>query len=114
VLQHSAKRHPDLANVPIDIEFAKSPEARRILQAAVHSLGPTARPFVLPPGTPKDRVETLRRAFADTMKDPAFLAEANKANLDITPADGAELDRNVKEVFKLDAALTARLREILK
>lgn len=114
VLQHSAKRHPDLPNVPIDIELAKSPEARRILQAAVHSLGPTARPFVLPPGTPKDRVEMLRRAFADTMKDPAFLAEANKANLDITPADGAELDRNVKEVFKLDAALTARLKEILK
>ena len=114
VLQHSDKRHPDLPNVPIDVEFAKTSEGRRILQAAVHSLGPTARPFVLPPATPKERVEMLRKAFADTMKDSAFLAEAKKANLDITPADGAELDRNVREVFKLDAALTARLKDMLK
>ncbi|MGH7931228.1 MAG: Bug family tripartite tricarboxylate transporter substrate binding protein, partial [Candidatus Binatia bacterium] len=53
VLQHSPTRHPDLPNVPIDVDFAKTAEARRILQVAVHSLGPTARPFVLPPGTPK-------------------------------------------------------------
>jgi len=114
VLQHSAKRHPDLPNVPIDIEFAKTAEGRRILQAAVHSLGPTARPFVLPPGTPKERVGMLRKAFAETMKDPAFLAEAKKGNLDITPAEGAELERNVREVFNLDAALTARLKDVLK
>jgi hypothetical protein len=56
----------------------------------------------------------LRKAFGDTMKDPSFLEEAKKANLDITPADGTELDRNVREVFKLDAALTARLKDILK
>jgi tripartite-type tricarboxylate transporter receptor subunit TctC len=114
VLQHSPKRHPDLPNVPIDIEFAKTTETRKILQAAVHSLGPTARPFVLPPGTPKDRVQMLRKAFSDTTKDPAFLAEAKKANLDITPADGAELEQNVKEVFDLDPTLIPRLKEVLK
>ena len=114
VLQHSPKRHPDLSNVPIDIEFAKTTEARKILQAAVHSLGSTARPFVLPPGTPKDRVQMLRKAFADTMKDPEFLAEAKKGNLDITPAGGAELEQNVKEVFNLDASLIPRLKEVLK
>jgi tripartite-type tricarboxylate transporter receptor subunit TctC len=114
VLQHSPKRHPDLPNVPIDIDFAKTTEARKILQAAVHSLGSTARPFVLPPGTPKDRTQMLRKAFADTMQDPAFLAEAKKANLDITPADGAELEQNVKEVFNLDSSLIPRLKEVLK
>ena len=56
----------------------------------------------------------LRKAFVDTMKDPAFLAEANKANLDITPADGVELERNVKEVFSLDVSLAARLKTLLK
>jgi hypothetical protein len=56
----------------------------------------------------------LRKAFADTMKDPAFLAEAKKANIDITPADGAELEQNVKAVFNLDASLIPRLREVLK
>jgi hypothetical protein len=56
----------------------------------------------------------LRTAFADTMKDPAFLDEAKKANIDITPADGAELEQNVKAVFNLDASLIPRLRQILK
>lgn len=56
----------------------------------------------------------LRKAFTGTMKDPAFLAEAKKANLDITPADGGELEQNVKEVFDLDPALIPRLKEVLK
>jgi tripartite-type tricarboxylate transporter receptor subunit TctC len=114
VLQHTPKPHLDLPNVPIDMDFAKITEARKILQAAVHSLGPTARPFVLPPGTPKDRVQIMRKAFADTMKDPAFLAEAKKANLDITPTDGEELEQNVKNVFNLDSSLIPRLKDVLK
>jgi tripartite-type tricarboxylate transporter receptor subunit TctC len=114
VVQHVGKRHPELPNVPLDVEFAKNPQSRRLLEVGAHSLGPTARPFVLPPGTPKARVGALRKAFTDTMKDPQFLAEAKKANLDINPADGAELEENVRKVFNLDAALTARLKEILK
>ena len=114
VLQDIPKRHPDLPNVPLDVDFAKTEEARKLLQVGAHSLGPTARPFVLPPGTPKERVQVLRNAYMDTMKNPEFLAEAKKANLDITPADGAELERNVKENFNLEPALVAKLREILK
>jgi len=49
-----------------------------------------------------------------TMKDQEFLAGAAKAKLDINPLDGATLETNVKEVFKLDSALIPRLREILK
>lgn len=114
VLQAIAKRHPDLPKVPRAIEFAKTKEARKLIQAAVHTFGPTARPYVLPPGTPKDRVEILRRAFMDTMKDSEFLAEAQKAKLDINPLDGAELETNVREIFKLEPALVPKLREILK
>ena len=50
----------------------------------------------------------------DTMKDPEFLAEAKKANLDINPDDGATLESNVKEILKLEPALIAKLKEILK
>ena len=114
VLQNIPKAHPELPKVPLAIDFAKTDEARKLIQVGAHSLGPTARPFVLPPGTPKERVEILRRAFTDTMKDPEFLAEAKKANLDINPADGVELERNVKEVFNLDPGLVPKLREILK
>ena len=114
VAQHVGKRHPELTNIPLDVEFAKTPEARKILEVGAHSLGPTARPFALPPGTPKDRVQMLRKAYIDTMKDGGFLAEAKKANLDINPTDGAELEKNVLEIFNLEASLIARLKEILK
>jgi tripartite-type tricarboxylate transporter receptor subunit TctC len=114
VLQNTAKRHPDLPNVPLAIEYAKTDEAKRLINSLVHSVGPTARPYVLPPKTPKDRVMALRNAFIKTMKDADFLAEAAKAKLDINPLDGAELERNVHAVFNLDKALVPKAKEILK
>ncbi len=114
VLQTTAKRHPELPNVPLAIDYAKTDEAKRLINALVHSVGPTARPYVLPPQTPKDRVMTLRTAFMQTMKDPEFLAEAAKAKLDINPLDGAELQHNVQEVFNLDKLLIPKAKEILK
>jgi hypothetical protein len=50
----------------------------------------------------------------DTMTDPAFLAEAQKASLDVNPDGGAELEQNVGDIFKLDPSLIAKLKEILK
>ncbi len=114
VLQTIAKRHPELPNVPLAIDYAKSDEAKRLVNALVHSVGPTARPYVLPPKTPKNQVATLRNAFVQTMKDPEFLAEAAKAKLDINPLDGAELERNVRAVFELDKVLVPKAKEILK
>jgi hypothetical protein len=114
VLQNTAKRHPELPNVPLAIDYATTDEAKRLIRALVHSVGPTARPYVLPPKTPKNRVVVLRNAFMQTMKDPEFLAEAAKAKLDINPLDGADLERNVREVFNLDPALLPKAKEILK
>lgn len=56
----------------------------------------------------ENRLEIMRKAFTDTIKDTEFLAEAKKANLDINPTDGAELERNVKEVFNLEPGATAQ------
>jgi tripartite-type tricarboxylate transporter receptor subunit TctC len=114
VLQNVAKPHSELPKIPLAINYAKTDEARRLIRALVHSVGPTARPYLLPPGTPKDRVQILRKAFIETMKDPEFLADATKAKLDINSLDGAELERNVREVFNLDKALIPRAKEILK
>jgi tripartite-type tricarboxylate transporter receptor subunit TctC len=114
VLQNTAKPHPEQPKLPQAITYAKTDEARKLINALVHSVGPTARPYVLPPGTPKDRVQILRKAFIDTLKDPEFLADAAKAKLDINPLDGAELERNVREVFNLEAALIPKAKEILK
>jgi tripartite-type tricarboxylate transporter receptor subunit TctC len=114
VLQAIPTRHREVPNVPLAIDYAKTDEAKKMIRSVVHTIAPTVRPYVLPPGTPKDRVEILRRAFMSTMKDPEFLAEADKAKLDINPLDGATLETNVKEVFNLDPMLVPRLKEILK
>ena len=114
ILQASGKSHPEISQIPLAISFAKTDEARKLIQAAIHPTPATARPYVLPPGTPKERVLLVRKAFMDTMKDPEFLAEAQKAKLDINPVDGAELERNVKELFSLEPALVAKLKDILK
>jgi hypothetical protein len=108
------KTHPELPKLPLAINYAKTDEAKRLISTVARVHGPTVRPYVLPPDTPKDRVEIIRKAFMDTMKDPEFLAEAKKANLDINPEDGVTLERNVKEVLKLEPALIAKLKEILK
>ena len=114
LLQNTAKPHPDHPKLPLAITYAKTDEGQKLVRSLVHSVGPTARPYVLPPGTPKDRVQILRKAFLDTVKDPDFLADAGKAKLDINPLDGAELEKNVKEVFNLDPKLIPRAKEILK
>jgi tripartite-type tricarboxylate transporter receptor subunit TctC len=114
VLQTTAKSHPELTKVPLAISYAKTDEARNLIRALVHSVGPAARPYLLPPGTPKDRLMILRKAFMDVMKDPEFLADAKKAKLDITPLDGEELAQSVKDIFKLDPKLIPKAKEILK
>src|SRR2546425_874918 len=113
VLQVVAKKFPDLPNVPLAITLAKTDEARQLIHVGIQYAGAFARPFALPPGTPRERVQVLRRAFQETVKDQAFLAEAEKAKLTLEPATAEELDKMVAEAFALDPALLAKLKDIL-
>jgi tripartite-type tricarboxylate transporter receptor subunit TctC len=114
LLQAAGKRHPDLPNVPPVGDYARSDVGRKLVQAVINNFGATARPYVITPGTPKDRVQVLRRAFMDTMRDPEFGAELKRAKLDLNPLDGATLQRNINELFALDKTLIPKLTEILK
>jgi tripartite-type tricarboxylate transporter receptor subunit TctC len=114
IVAATLRSHPELPKLPLAINYAKTEEAKQLISTVARVHGPTVRPYVLPPDTPKDRVQIMRKAFMDTMKDPEFLAEAKKANLDINPDDGATLEQNVKEILKLEPALVAKLKEILK
>jgi tripartite-type tricarboxylate transporter receptor subunit TctC len=114
VLQLVPKPHPELSKVPLAVSLAKTEEARTLLQAAVHDPNSITRPYSLPPGTPKNRVQILQKAFMDTMKDPDFLADAKKSQLDIDPVAPEEVEKTVARFFKLDPTLIAKLREILK
>jgi len=114
ILQAVSKRHPDLPNVPLVVDYAKTEEARRLIQVGIHDYAVTARPYVFPPGTPKERVQILRQAFMANMRDTEFLAEAAKSKLDINPLPGESLEKTVAGIFQLDARLVSKLKEILK
>lgn len=114
VVQISSRSHADLPKVPLAVNLAKTEGARKLIQAVAQAHGAAVRPYVLPPGTPKDRVEILRRAFMEAVRDPELLNEASKARLEINPGPGEELERNVQELLRLEPSLVARLKEILK
>ena len=99
--------------MPLASSLAKDDEARQLIQVGIEEPSAYYRPYVLPPGTPKDRVDTLRKAFQDTLKDPAFLADARKAKLDIEPISGEEMENKVAKLLKLSPAMVAKLRDIL-
>ena len=113
VLQAVSKPFPDLPKVPLAISLAKTDEARQLIEIGIHSPSVFARPFVLPPGTPKPQVQMLSKALQETLQDKEFLAEMDKAKLDLNPVSGEELGKVVAGIFKIDPALTAKMKEIL-
>src|SRR5262245_51586170 len=113
VLQTSPRAFPDLPGVPLAHTLAKSDEARQLIKVGIQNAAAFARPLALPPATPKDRVTILRKAFHDTLKDAAFLAEAEKAKLTLDPVTAEGLERMVAEAFALEPALLAKLKDIL-
>ncbi|MBI4634127.1 MAG: hypothetical protein HY742_09590 [Deltaproteobacteria bacterium] len=113
VLQAVPKPFPDLPKVPLAINYAKTDEARQLIEVGIHSPSVFVRPFALPPGTPREQTQILAKAFTDTLKDKGFLAEAEKANLDIEPVSVSELEKSVASLFKLDSAMLTKLKDIL-
>ncbi|OGP26298.1 MAG: hypothetical protein A2038_07325 [Deltaproteobacteria bacterium GWA2_57_13] len=114
VLQTVPQPHPDLPKVPLAINFAKTEEARQLIQSGIHDVSDVTYSYVLPPGTAKERVRILRRAFMDTMNDPEFLADAKKSRFGIDPLTGEEMERTLARLFQLSPAVAIRLKEILK
>jgi tripartite-type tricarboxylate transporter receptor subunit TctC len=99
VVQMAMAKHPDLPNVPSLIELAKTDEQRQMLRLIFTQLV-LGRPFMAPPGIPEDRKMALRRAFDDTMKDPEFLEEAAKIDLEISPVGAQAIDELLAELYK--------------
>ena len=97
-IQLALHKHPDLPDVPLVMDLAKTDADRRILEL-VFARQVMGRPFAAPPGVPKDRLAALRQAFDDTMKDPDFLAEAAKIDVEITPVSGEKLQGLVDDVY---------------
>jgi len=112
LVQLSLRKHGDLPNVPLVMDFAKTSEERQIFKL-VFARQPMGRPFLAPPGIPADRTAALRKAFTDTMKDPGFLAEAEKMQLEINPGSGAAVQEIMQEVNQTPKAIAAAVADMV-
>jgi hypothetical protein len=114
VLQAVPKAHPEHPKIPLAVDLMQSREGRELFNLVVHNAGGTInRLYSLPPGTPKDRVRTIQRAFQETMKDAEFIAEAKKGRLDIDPITGADIEKAIAGIKNIPPATFERLKGII-
>ena len=98
-IQIALERDPEFPDAPALIEFAKDQHTKDVLRL---TLAPMAmdRPILAPPGTPRETVAALRKAFHETMKDPAFIAEAERQHLEIQEVDGEKISALLESAYK--------------
>jgi tripartite-type tricarboxylate transporter receptor subunit TctC len=113
LIQLALEKHPELADVPLVTDLAKTEEERQVLKL-VFARQVMGRPFLAPPGLAPEHVSVLRKAFMDTMKDKDFLAEADKGQLEITPVSGEEIQKLVVETHQTPAAVAKKAGDFLK
>jgi tripartite-type tricarboxylate transporter receptor subunit TctC len=113
IVQMGLQTLPDLPAVPAALDLVAGPENRQVLELILMRQEP-GRPFAAPPEAPADRVAALRRAFEDTLKDEAFIAEAGKLQLEIEPMTGAEIDRMLQKAYGAPRAIVQRAVELLE
>jgi len=113
IVQMGLEKLPDLPNVPSALEIVRDPHKKRVL-TLILMRQETGRPVAAPPDAPADRVAALRRAFDATMKDPAFIAEAAKLQLEIEPMTGTAIQKMLTEAFATPKTIIAEAGELLK
>ena len=111
--QVGAKRAHEIPDVPLVTELARSEEDRQVFKliSAAQALG---RPYLAPPGVPADRLAILRQAFEATLKDKAFLAEAERLQIDIDPIGADEITQLVRETVNAPASVVAKAKAAIE
>ena len=111
--QFGLRKHPDLPDVPLAVDLAKTSEQGDTLRL-VFARQSMAWPFALPPNTPPARIAELRKAFVAAMTDPALLNEAQAAGYEIRPVTGEEIDRILGETYAIPAAVISHTAALMK
>ncbi len=111
LFQMSMEKHPDIPQVPALIDQAKTPEDRKVFEFlfAPQEMG---RPFFAPPGVPAERVKALRDAFEKTLKDPQFLAEAEKMGIEVQHVGGEAIHALLDRVYASPPEVIARAKAV--
>jgi tripartite-type tricarboxylate transporter receptor subunit TctC len=112
LVQIGLNKSPDLQDVPLLMDLASNPEDKAVLRllSAPSAIG---RPIFTTPDVPADRVKALRDAFDATVKDPAFIDEAKKAQMEVDPVSGEELQKVVTEIVTAPENVRKRLAEFI-
>jgi tripartite-type tricarboxylate transporter receptor subunit TctC len=109
--QMSLEKHPELPDVPAIIDYAKTSDDRKVFEFlfAPQEMG---RPFFAPPGVPAERVRALREAFAQTLKDPQFLADAEKMGVEVQHVGGEQIHMLVERIYASPPEVITRARAV--
>ena len=99
VVQMAMQKHAELPDVPLIMDMVSRPEDRDALQY-LYATQEMGRPFLVPPGTPPDRIETLRHAFDEMSRDPAFLEDARRSNQEVDAVSGARVQEIMDALYK--------------
>jgi tripartite-type tricarboxylate transporter receptor subunit TctC len=111
LVQTGTSAQAGLENVPLLINLVSDAETKKVLEvlAVPEEMG---RPFFMPAGTPKEYVAVMRKAFDATLKDPDFLAEAEKARLEVEPLTGAQMERLLKSAYETPKPLVEQASKL--
>jgi tripartite-type tricarboxylate transporter receptor subunit TctC len=112
LLQIGLTKFPDLPNVPSALELLSKPDDRRVLELILvrQEMG---RPFAAPPGVPAERLAILRRAFEATLKDPAFLSDAARLQMEIDPLSGPEIEALLAKAYSAPKDVVAAAAKLV-
>ena len=113
LVQVALKRAPDLPDVPLMYELAKNDQDREVLKFISADMG-ISRALVTTPEVPPERLAALRKAFMDLMKDPQFLSEAQKAQMDLSPSDGESAQKIAEAMINTPAPILQRAKALLE
>jgi hypothetical protein len=109
IVQHGSRSHPELPEVPIFRDLARD-EAERQMIDLMNVRDDVTRPYLAPPGIPAARLETLRRAFDATVRDPDFLADMRRQRLEVeAPATGEEVAAIAEGIARTPPAVVQRM-----
>ena len=110
--QFGLERAKDLPDVPLALDFAKTPEDRQVMELVFAPIA-LGYPSFMGPGVPKERVEILRRAFDKTMHDPEFASLMKQQNLVLDPAAGEDLQAIVERMYRMPPTVVERARSLI-
>jgi len=110
LIQLSLKKLPEIGNVPLVTDLAKTKEDRQVFELlfAPQVMG---RPYLMGPDVPKERVEAMRVAFAKTAQHPELVKKLNRAQMDVSLVTGAEIETIVANAYKTPKAIVDRSRQ---